>query len=256
MIARGNYRIEPKSRIGRGNFGFVESINLYNSDMHLCGEYARKNFEPDPELLAQGVTKKELERRFKREIIYQANTIHPNIVTIYIFDDTAEPPYFVMELAEKDLDKVINTETLNLDNKLFIAHCILQGMKAIHDRGLVHRDIKPQNILLFKDGSYKISDFGLIKDIEGSSRSTVLTAIGQCMGSRRYMSPEILIDCDYCIESDIYAIGRVFEDLGFNEDKALAQVVAKCVKYDKSQRFNTIDELIDAISATQIGKVG
>ncbi|PMN06239.1 hypothetical protein BCT41_06945 [Vibrio splendidus] len=256
METCGNYLIDPKPRIGRGGFGFVEKIDLYNHSMHFCGEYARKNFEPDPELLAQGITEEELKRRFKREIIYQANICHSNVVAIYMFDDTVVQPYFVMEIAEKDLFKILETETMPLEEKYFLVECLLQGMHEIHSRGLIHRDIKPQNILRFHDGVYKISDFGLIKDIEGNSSSTVLTAIGQCMGSRRYMAPEILIDCDYCIESDIYAVGRVLEDLGFKNDKSMAPIVERCVKYDKSQRYRSISDLIDAVNITTMDKTG
>lgn len=252
MEVCGNYLIDPQSHIGKGGFGFVERINLFNHSKHLCGEYARKNFQPDPDLLAQGVAEDELKRRFRREILYQANLSHPNIVPIYLFDDSVATPYFVMELASCDLDKELKSGNLDLTSKLYIARCILCGLKAIHDKGLIHRDLKPQNILRSISGVYKISDFGLIKEVQGNSGSTVLTAIGQVMGSRRYMSPEILIECDYCIGSDIYAVGRVFEDMGFKSEKKLSLIVDKCIKYDKSQRYTSVDELISALEATQL----
>ncbi|ELR65855.1 Serine/threonine protein kinase PrkC, regulator of stationary phase [Photobacterium marinum] len=247
----GNYFIEPLCKIGKGAFGYVEKMRLYNSNKHLCGEYARKVFNPEPDILEK-VTEEELKRRFKREILYQANLFSKNIVPIYLFDDRVTHPYFVMSLAEGDLDSDLEAGLLFAEDKIKCINDILNGVEAVHEKGYLHRDLKPQNILRYsetcdqksktKELCYKVSDFGLVKDTKPDADSTVLTAIGTCMGSRPYMAPEAQLFGEYSIQSDIYSIGKIIKDIGFNNTE-VEKVISRCLLMEKSQRYRSVTDL-------------
>ncbi|WP_448666701.1 protein kinase [Escherichia coli] len=98
MEERGNYLIDPLEVIGSGGFGLVEKIRLYNSQRKICGLYARKILRPD-------ATDPELFTRFEREVRYQTECLHTNIVQIFICHLQNAQPWFVMELAETILKK-------------------------------------------------------------------------------------------------------------------------------------------------------
>lgn len=103
-------------------------------------------------------------KRFEREVKYQAECSHDNVVHIYIHHLNAENPWFVMGLAQSDLRTELNSHILADDEKLNVLRMVFSGVKYIHEKGMLHRDLKPENILRYSDKCYKISDFGLIKN--------------------------------------------------------------------------------------------
>ncbi|HHV2515624.1 TPA: protein kinase domain-containing protein [Escherichia coli] len=172
MEERGNYLIEPLEVIGSGGFGLVEKIRLYNSQRKICGLYARKILRPD-------ATDPELFTRFEREVRYQTECLHTNIVQIFICHLQNAQPWFVMELAETNLEEEIKSGTLTKAEKISIVKMVLNAVGWIHKKGYLHRDIKPLNVLKFKDGIYKLSDFGLAKNVSPDANTQLLTQIGQ-----------------------------------------------------------------------------
>ncbi|HHT0510819.1 TPA: serine/threonine-protein kinase [Raoultella planticola] len=237
----GNYFVQRISTLGRGAFGYVEHVKVYNLNKGLCGDYARKFLSPvKPEIVEQI---EQFKRRFKREVIYQSNCTHSNIVPIYLCSLYAETPWFIMEKAECDLDHEISNNLLSPDQKLMVAKMILDGIGHIHKKGYLHRDIKPVNVLKFSDGTYKVSDFGLVKDTNPKGDTIKLTAIGTKMGSPRYMAPEILYNAEYSAQTDIYAVGRLIEDLNI-EDKKVKPIITKCIKMEKDARYQSITEIL------------
>lgn len=110
MEERGNYLIEPLEVIGSGGFGLVEKIRLYNSQRKICGLYARKILRPD-------ATDPELFTRFEREVRYQTECLHTNIVQIFICHLQNAQPWFVMELSETNLEEEIKSGTLTKAEK-------------------------------------------------------------------------------------------------------------------------------------------
>ncbi|AIN15090.1 serine/threonine-protein kinase [Yersinia pseudotuberculosis] len=234
----GNYYLRRMAGLGRGAFGYVEHIKLLTLTHTECGDYAIKVFSPQkPELIDQ------FRRRFKNEVIFQTRCVHKNIVPIYLFNLRVENPWFVMDKAECDLQYEINNNSLNLEGKLSIASMVLNGVNCIHERNYLHRDIKPNNVLKFNDGTYKVSDFGLVKDTDPEEGASNLTLVGTKMGTTKYMAPEILYNAEYSRQSDIYAVGKLIQDLSIS-DVRINPIVKKCIEMDKSNRYQNIDEIL------------
>lgn len=248
-----SYLIKPIKKIGEGAFGYVEKIELYNLNNDICGIYGRKILSPKAEIL-KNISLDEVKRRFIREVIYQSNCSSKNIISICLFNQYIDTPYFIMELGICDLQKDIESEILNEDKKIEILTMIVHGMKNIHDKEYLHRDIKPQNIIKFPCGAYKISDFGLVKNTDESSDTTALTAIGQTMGTQKYMAPETLYSAEYSKQTDIYAMGKVMGDLKI-ENKIYQDIIKKCCSFQKSERYLNIDEVISDIDSIDL-KIG
>ena len=144
--------------IGRGNFGVVELVQDEQGNHWAC-----KTFTP-PDL--PDVKPEDLRARFEREVRYQVQIKHPNVVRIHDYNLDDDPPWFVMELADCSLaDELKADRTLGGDPRQPLFDT-LAGLETIREKGYKHRDLKPANILRFvsPDGSvrYAISDFGLM----------------------------------------------------------------------------------------------
>ena len=149
----------------------------------------------------------DLLERFYREAKYTGGLQHPNIVTVYDFGEQDGFPFLVMEYLEGDsLDNIIKSRRpLQIAEKLAILVQVCKGLSFAHERGVVHRDVKPANIVVLTNGIAKIVDFG-IAHVGGHG----LTRTGQVVGSIYYMSPEQLggvIEVD--ARTDIYSTGVV-----------------------------------------------
>lgn len=241
-----SYRINPICKLGQGSFGYVEKIELYNSKDLLCGTYARKVLDPNSDIL-RNITFEEIKKRFIREVIYQSRCCHTNIIQIFLFNKHVENPYFIMEFGEADLETELKKNTLSDEEKINIMIMMLHATKKIHDMDYLHRDIKPQNIIHLNNGKYKLSDFGLVKNIDANSNTTALTAIGATMGTRKYMAPEILMESEYSRQTDIFALGVLFTDLDI-KNKAIQPIIDKCKKRDKDSRYTFVDEALNDIN--------
>ena len=126
------------------------------------------------------------------------------------------------------------------DEKIKVILDVLDGLEYLHNKGLVHRDIKPENILLF-NGVYKISDFGLIKNLAPNAHpNDVMSAIGLCLGTTRYMAPEVEEAAHYSHLSDIFALGVVMSQLHITE---LASIANKCTSQTVRFRYQSIAEI-------------
>jgi serine/threonine protein kinase/predicted Zn-dependent protease len=131
--------------------------------------------------------------RFRSEAETAGNLHHKNIVTIYEFRGDDDPPFLAMEYLDGlDLHKVIadkaNRESLTLLEKLEIMADVAQGLQCAHENGVVHRDVKPANIMRLKDGSVKIMDFGIARLVNAAAPRQ--TQAGMMIGSVLYMAPE------------------------------------------------------------------
>lgn len=231
-----NYKYKVLNRIGSGGFGYVEKIELFNMSETHSGLYARK-------VLAPSVVLKMYKERFKREVLSQCECIHKNIVHIYLCDLSCENPFFIMELAECDLQSKINTNSLLESEKLDIINMVCAGVAHIHNLGYLHRDIKPYNILRYSDGTYKISDFGLVRKTVPSVESEVLTSLNIRLGTDNFVAPELMyIGSDYNEKTDIFAMGKVFEQLNVQDPK-VQKIISKCTKLDPENRYSRVSEL-------------
>ncbi len=150
----------------------------------------------------------ELRIRFYREARSAAQLTHPNIVTIYDFGETANQVFIAMELVEGKSLKDVLSVSMALDQKLDIMVQICRALAFAHQNGVVHRDVKPGNILIRNDQVVKILDFGV-----AHLASSELTQTGTRLGTPEYMSPEMIEGAKVDHRSDIFSCGIVFYEL-------------------------------------------
>ena len=149
--------------------------------------------------------------RFKREAQTAANLNHPNIVQIFDWG-IGDEPFFVMEYIEgSTLTSIISKKrTLSISDILFIGAQVSSGLQAAHSQGLVHRDIKPGNIMITPEGKVKVTDFGIVSL---QNEESDITKTGSILGTASYISPEQAQGKPVSKESDLYSLGTVLYEL-------------------------------------------
>jgi eukaryotic-like serine/threonine-protein kinase len=147
--------------------------------------------------------------RFVREARVAAGLQHPNTVGVFDVGDDGGRPFIVMELVRGQslADRLREGGPLAADEAVAMSVAVLDGLGAAHERGLVHRDVKPSNILLPDDGGVKLADFGVA--IAVADAATRLTSAGQVLGTPRYLAPECAGGQLATPASDLYSLGAV-----------------------------------------------
>ncbi|MBI5436856.1 MAG: protein kinase [Nitrosomonadales bacterium] len=155
--------------------------------------------------------KEEYEARFYQEAKAAGRLSHPNIVTIYDVGKSGDVAYIAMEFLQgRELRDVLNEEPrLPLDQVLDIVVQVAQGLAYAHENGIVHRDVKPANIMVVRDGHVKITDFGIARMASASVR----TQTGMVLGSPKYMSPEQVMGKPIDHRSDIFSLGVMLYEM-------------------------------------------
>ena len=194
-------RYEILEILGEGGMAFVYKAR----DMQLERFVAIKTLKPNY------VNQETFVDRFKREAKTAANLNHPNIVQIFDWGIEDEP-YFVMEYIEGNtLTSIISkNRMISLSDILFIGAQVSSGLHAAHQKGLVHRDIKPGNIMITPDGKVKVTDFGIVSL---QNEESDITKTGSILGTASYISPEQAQGRPVSIESDLYSLGTVLYEL-------------------------------------------
>lgn len=145
--------------------------------------------------------------RFTSEAETLARFHHPALVTLHDAATHDAQPYFVMELVEGEtLKKRCRREPLSAHEVSRIGACLAEALAHVHDQRVVHRDVKPSNVLLGADGSVKLGDFGVARALDAAER---LTGTGLTMGTAGYLSPEQVRGEEIRQASDIYSLGLV-----------------------------------------------
>lgn len=196
-------RYEMGERLGRGGMSEVWSA----TDLRLGRAVAIKFLRDD-------IDDPAARSRIEAEAKAAARLSHPNIVSVYDAGEHAERPFVVMELADsRSLADLIREEgNLSPDVARSIGMQVLSALTAAHAQGIVHRDVKPANILVSEDGAVKLADFGIAKSLTAATAG--LTVAGQVMGTPSYLSPEQASGQPAEPRSDLYALGIVlFEAL-------------------------------------------
>jgi len=191
----GKYLIEAE--LGRGGMGVVYRAHQPSLERTVAIKVLSSDLIGDPD----GV------RRFRLEARAVARLNHPNIVQVYDIEEEENLIYLVMEFVDgESLDGLITKSVLTESRSLKIVADIADALHFAHEKGIVHRDVKPANVLMTSDGRVKVADFGLayLIDREGGTTRT-----GFLVGSPNYMSPEQAMGQKVDRRSDIYSLGVV-----------------------------------------------
>ncbi len=190
----GTYKIVR--RLGRGGMG----------EVYLAWEEELQRNVAIKILTPEAIGDKETVERFKGEGRALARLKHPNVISLYQFGEKGKSPYIVMEYIEgTTLDMMIRRHPLGVPEIIQIAKQILSGLAVAHEAGIIHRDVKPENIIVDKDLNAKILDFGIAK--VHFDQKSVNTALDVLVGTMNYVAPEIIMGKMASRQSDIYSMG-------------------------------------------------
>lgn len=261
------YRIEKM--IGAGGMG-----NVYKAfDKELSRTVALKT------LLPALVSDFLLTQRFKQELLLASKISHRNILRIHDLGEVEGVKFITMAFIEgKDLNQLLKEEgPLPLERSLKIARQLSEALDAAHSEGVVHRDFKPQNVLVGANDHAYVSDFGLATSLETAKMG--MTRTGAVMGTPRYMSPEQVEGKPVDSRSDLYALGLVFYEMvagatPFSGDSTwqlmyqrvqvtpkdvkvvnpalpdyVARVIMHCLEKDPAKRYQSAKEILADLDA-------
>ncbi len=197
-------RYQLQDPIGRGGMATIYRARDLRMDRVVAVKVLREVYSTDPKFV----------RRFQVEAKAASALQHPNIVQVYDYGQTDGNYYIVMELVEgTDLRRYLHSrKVLDVDRAVIIAHDVALGLGAAHRRTIVHRDVKPQNVLVGRDGSIKLTDFGIAsvyKDINAER----LTTTGMTLGTVQYYAPEQAQGEIVSPAADVYALGIVMYEM-------------------------------------------
>jgi serine/threonine-protein kinase len=214
----GRYRL--LELLGQGGMATIYRARDAQLERDVAIKLLRPEFGRDPDFLA----------RFRDEARAAASLSHPNIVAVFDFGEEESGPYIVMELVDgQDLGAILRDNgPLAPRQSARVAAEVAKALHAAHVHGIVHRDVKPSNILVGRDGRVKVADFGIARALTESQ----ITMPGTTMGSVHYFAPEQARGEQATASSDIYALGIVlFEALTgqrpFSGDGAAAVALAR-----------------------------
>jgi serine/threonine protein kinase len=215
MIGTKLAHYEITSHLGTGGMGEVYQATDTKLGRSVAIKLLPAAFASDPERLS----------RFRREAQLLASLNHPNIAHIYGLEESGDRRCIVMELIEGEtLQSRIKKGPIQVDEALAIAKQIVEALEAAHEKGVIHRDLKPGNVMLTSDGRVKVLDFGLAKSYDTNSPgatssnsptvdSIAATNAGVILGTAAYMSPEQARGKPVDKRADIWAFGVVLFEM-------------------------------------------
>ncbi|MDO0821663.1 Stk1 family PASTA domain-containing Ser/Thr kinase [Desulfosporosinus nitroreducens] len=194
-------RYEVLDRIGAGGMAIVYKAKDLLLNRVVTIKVLREQFVTDEDFI----------RRFRREAQSAASLSHPNIVSIYDVGKDGDTEYIVMEYVEgRNLKEIIREYApLSTEQSINLARQITGAIRNAHENHIIHRDIKPHNILVTADGHAKVTDFGIARAVS----SATVTHTGDIVGSVHYLSPEQAKGIQSNEQSDIYSLGIVLYEL-------------------------------------------
>ena len=264
-------RYQVEALLGEGGMGAVYRAYDRELDRTVALKLIRPELGSDPNLT----------QRFRQELLLASKISHKNVLRIHDLGEANGTKFISMAYVEgEDLYHLLRREgRLPLSRAVAIARQLCAALEAAHAEGVVHRDLKPQNILLDKAGQVYVSDFGLAKSLE--SDATQMTMSGQFLGTPRYMSPEQALAAPLDHRSDLYSLGLILYEMvtgeiPFRADSTLqtmylrvhekpadprqinpelpeylAQIILRCLETDPAQRYQSAREILDDLEAAQ-----
>jgi eukaryotic-like serine/threonine-protein kinase len=241
-VRLGGDRYRLEHLLGRGGMASVWLAQDEVLARSVAVKILSDTIAADPEYLA----------RFQREAQVAARLTHPNLVNIFDFSATDERPYLVMEYIDGG----------NLAERLAagmpvkrgrIARELLAALAHIHGAGVLHRDVKPHNVLIGEDGRARLTDFGIAQPHDATS----LTQTGQVLGTARYIAPEVMNGEAASEASDLYSLGVLLRECpGYDDDPApqLETLVARLTAPDPNDRPISASEAMVALTGRRGGQ--
>jgi len=218
MILGGRYEI--LQTIGEGGMGAVYKARDRELDRFVALKVIRPELASDPSILA----------RFKKELLLAHQVTHRNVIRIYDLGEGEGVKFITMEFIEgKDLRSLIREKKkFTPEEAVDVIQQVCQALYAAHSVGVIHRDLKPQNIMQDTSGRILVMDFGLARTLEGDG----MTQTGALVGTMEYMSPEQALGKDLDQRSDIFALGLILYEMltgktPFQAESALASLIKR-----------------------------
>ncbi len=249
-IARCFPQLDVLGLIGKGGMGRVYKVRQRQLDRLAALKVLPLEAGP----------RSDFAERFSREAKALARLNHPNIVAIYDFGQQNGFYYFLMEYVDGvNLRQLERSRRPTAEEALSIVPAICDALQYAHQQGIVHRDVKPENILIDKQGRVKIADFGIAKVLGAERKGLTLTQDRQTMGTPHYMAPE-QVERPGAVDhrADIYSLGVVFYELLTGElplgkfappsakaplDTRLDGVVLKALEKEPEKRYQQASEV-------------
>jgi eukaryotic-like serine/threonine-protein kinase len=194
-------RYEATKLLGAGSFAETYLANDQQEDQTVAIKVLRPHFASDSNTLT----------RFEREARATSEIVHPNVVRTLDYDTTGDPPFMVMEyVAGPDLKALIQERgRFDPADAVTIFVQILAGLDAIHQFGMIHRDVKPHNVLIDEEHGARLCDFSIVRAID----QTGLTRTGVALGTASYMAPEQASGKEVTPAADLYATGIIMFEM-------------------------------------------
>jgi eukaryotic-like serine/threonine-protein kinase len=259
-LIRDRFRLEEK--IGAGGMSSVYRAFDPTLERWVAIKLMHRDISTDPDQL----------ERFRREARAVASLSHPHIVTVIDAGEDDGAPYIVFEYVQGETlkDRIRSVGRLPVPEAVAYAIEIGRALSCAHAHRLVHRDVKPQNVLIDPDGRAKVTDFGIARSLEAKG----LTATGRVLGTTDYVSPEQALGYQVTGQSDIYSLGIVLYEMltgetPFSADTqvavamkhvkeplpdvqrrrpevsaALAAIVERSTAKETPNRYRTVDEMV------------
>src|SRR5438105_10943608 len=263
-------RYEILKILGEGGMGAVYKAQDRELERTVALKVIRPELAGNPAII----------QRFKQELILARQVTHRNVIRIYDLGEAEGMKFITMEYVEgRDLHSLLlERQKFTPEESIDVMQQVCLALDAAHREGVIHRDLKPQNIMRDEHGRIVVMDFGLARSLEAEGG---MTQTGALVGTMEYMSPEQALGTELDQRSDLYTVGLIFYELlsgkaPFKADTALASllkrtqeravpvaeiertvprtlsnVVGKCLERDPKLRYQTAQELLNDLAAVQ-----
>ena len=264
------HRYRVKSLLGMGGMGAVYLVHDKELDRDVALKLIRSDIAEDADAL----------ERFKREIQLSSRVTHPNVLRVFDLGEMDGIKFLTMQFVDgRDLSTILKKQgKLPTERLLRVFRQTAEGLKAAHDQGVIHRDLKPQNIMLDASDRVYVTDFGLAKSAEQSG----MTQTGAVIGTPFYMSPEQVKGEPVGPQSDIFALGVIlyqmaagtvpfggatpFEvmisriqrppkpvrELNPELPVYLQKIIERCLTVDLGLRYQNVQQILDDLDAQSV----